>query len=302
MLVGLPNALSRGVFAMTPESAAMYMPAVIGVLEGKINAENPGQKQSSAAKPYAISADNGEKHDTYVVQGWSLVYRGFSDAPKNSVAVIPISDVIMKYDYCGAYGTLSFKQFLDDAISAENIKGIVLAMDTPGGEVSGTRNLSEAIGNCSKPVVAHIDDGYCASAGVYIACKANKILLSQPTDKIGSIGVYTTLIDPTGAYEALGYKIKTIYSPTSTQKNAAWRAAMEKDDVKPMQKDLAFLDQYFMQSVRDGRGAKLNEEVLAGGMYYAEEAIEKGLADGIATFKQAIEEVINLSEGSLTIG
>jgi ClpP class serine protease len=303
MLVGLPSALSRGVFAMTAESAAMYMPAVINILEGNVTADAPGRNVEGAMKPKCIDASNGDVFDVFVPDGWGgYIYKGFENAPKGSVAVIPITDAIMKYDYCGAYGTKSIAAFIKDAVASKNVVGVLLDMDTPGGEVYGTKNLSDVIGASTKPVVTHISDGYCASAGMYIASKSNKILMHQPTDKVGSIGVYTTLIDPRGAYEAKGFKVKTIYSPTSPEKNAAWIEAMEKDNDKPMKADLAYLDKVFMDQVRNGRGAKLNEDALKGGMYYTDEAIEMGLCDGYATFEQAIEEVINLSKGSLTIG
>lgn len=301
MLVGLPSALARGVFAMDAASAEMYMPAVLNVLSGDVVAEAPGRNEEGVLKPYAIDLKTGIIYDCFVIRDYSIVYVGFENAPKGSVAVIPITDAIMKYDYCGAYGTVSYLRFLNDANLSVNIVGTVLAMDTPGGEVYGTKNVSDAVKNSPKPVIAHINDGYCASAGVYIAAPADKILLAQPTDKIGSVGVYSTLIDVRGAYEKQGYKIKTIYSPTSPEKNKAWNAAMEDDDIKPMQKDLQFLDKIFMEQVKQGRGSGLNAEVLDGGMFYAEEAIAMGLADGMATFEQAIEEVINLSYGSLTI-
>lgn len=302
MLVGLPSALARGVFAMDPAKAEYYMPMVLNVLEGGVVADQPGRNVEGSMKPRAVNAANGDVYEVYTSDGWGgMVYRGFKDAPQGSVAVIPVTDAIMKYDYCGAYGTKSLSMFIKDAEAAKGVVGILLDMDTPGGEVYGTKNMSDVVGQCSKPVVAHISDGYCASAGMYIACRASKILMQQPTDKVGSIGVYTTLIDAKGAYEKLGYKVKTIYSPTSPKKNSAYKEAMDNDNVIPMQEDLAYLDKVFMQTVREGRGAKLNEVALEGGMFYTDEAIEMGLCDGYASFEGAIETVINLSKGSLTI-
>jgi protease-4 len=300
MLVGLPSALARGVFAMDQAGAEMYMPAVLNVLSGKTAAETPGNTESGILTPYALDPKTGERYDCFQVRDWSVVYVGFESAPKGSIAVIPITDAIMKYDYCGAYGTISYLQFLTDAERSPNIIGTLLSMDTPGGEVYGTKNLSDAIANASKPVVSHINDGYCASAGVYIAAPSNRILLAQPSDKIGSVGAYTTLIDVRGAYEKEGYKLITVYSPTSPEKNKAWREAFENDNIKPVEKDIQFLDNIFMKQVTANR-SNLNKEVLDGGMFYAEEAIDKGLADGMASFEQAIEEVINLGKRSITI-
>ncbi len=320
MLVGLPSALARGVFAMDQAAAELYMPAVLNVLSRKsieynaaekrqfvqssenleIIAEAPGRNESGALRPYALDPKTGDRYECFVIRNYSIVYIGFDEAPKGSIAVIPITDAIMKYDYCGAYGTISYIQFLNDAEKSPNIIGTLIPLDTPGGEAYGSKNLSDAILNARKPVVSHINDGYCASAGVYIATPSDKILLAQPTDKIGSVGAYTTLVDVRGAYEKEGYKLITVYSPTSPEKNKAWREAFENDNTKLVEKDIQFLDSVFMKQVQSTR-PNLNKEVLDGGMYYAEEAIDKGLADGMATFQQAIEEVINLSRRSITI-
>lgn len=302
-LSSLHNALARGFFAMQPERASAYMPVVLRVLDGGAAPamSEPGnnyeENTAEAVNPISGQRFSCMKFDARF--GWR--YEGFRDAPKGSVAVIGIKDAIMKYDYCGAWGTESLAKVIFDAEASDNIVGILLDMDTPGGEVYGTKNLHDVVKNCSKPVVAHINDGYCASAGMYIACAADKILMSQPTDQVGSIGVYTTLIDPTGAYEAKGYKIKTIYSPTSPEKNAAWKEAMESDKPARMEKELAFLDKTFMNCVREGR-PNVKEKALEGGMFYTDEAIEMGLCDGYATQQEAIEMCVNLSGSSQIIG
>jgi protease-4 len=285
---------------MQPESAAAYMPAVLQVLEGNgpVMAEpgnNYEENTAMAVNPLTGQRFSCMKFDARF--GWR--YEGFRDAPKGSVAVISIHDAIMKYDYCGAWGTNSLVNVLKDAEASDNIIGILLDMDTPGGEVYGTKNLHDAVANCSKPVIAHVNDGYCASAGMYIACAADKLLMSQPTDQVGSIGVYTTLIDPTGAYEAKGYKVKTIYSPLSPKKNGSYKAAMDKEnpDDEPMSAELAFLDQTFMDCVKAGR-PNVTDEALEGGMFYTDEAIKMGLCDGYATQAEAIEMCVNLSGSS----
>lgn len=302
MLVGLPSALAKGYFAMNPTKAQAYMPLVLNVLTGDVQAGNPGDNSEGLIEPESVNPITGKKTSCFeATQFGGRKYVGFGNADKGSVAVISITDAIMKYDYCGAMGTVSINGYLQDAIASENITGILLNMDTPGGEVYGTKNLSDTVGNCPKPIIAHINDGYCASAGMYIACKADKILMAQPTDQVGSIGVYTTLIDSKGAWEKQGYKLVTIYSPKSPDKNSNWHKAVEEGDVKPMEEELAFLDEIFMNQVKEGRGDKLKDEALRGGMFYTDKAIELGLCDGYASFDQAIEEVINLSDSSQII-
>lgn len=298
----LHSALARGLFAMHPAQAQAYMPMVLEAMKGnEPKAANAAGNNYEELSAKAVNPITGQVFSLYERTEYGSRYVGFKNAPKGSVAVLSITDAIMKYDYCGAWGTQSMCSIMAEAEASENIVGILLDMDTPGGEVYGTKNLHDAVKSCSKPVVAHINDGYCASAGMYIACAADKLLMCQPTDQVGSIGVYTTLIDVRGAYEKEGYKIETIYSPTSPEKNAAWIAAMEKGNKAPMMKELAFLDKVFMDTVRAGRPG-LNEKALEGGMFFAEEAIAMGLCDGMATQQMAIEMCVNLSGSSQIIG
>jgi len=300
MLVGLPNAIARGVFAMNREYAEAYLPLVINLFEGKPVTAAPGKNIEGAIKPFAKDPNTGKEYSVFVMTEWGPVYKGFADAPKGSIAIIPITDVIMKYDFCGQFGTQTITNIIKDAEASQNVVGILLDMDTPGGEVYGTKNVSDAVANCKKPVVVHVNDGYCASAGYYIACGADRILMNQPATKVGSIGVYTTLMDFTGMYESKGVKVLTIYSPTSPEKNAAYLQAVKEGKTQLMEKELAYLDAVFMDQVRKGRGSKLNEKALAGGMYFTEEAISLGLCDGQATQEEAIDMIINLSGSSQT--
>lgn len=298
----LHNALARGFFAMDPQRAEAYMPTVLKLMsgEGLPQAAKPNDNyEENEAK--AIHPITGQEHSIFrnsYEDGRKYV--GFSDAPKGSVAVLAVHDAVMKYDYCGSLGTVSLCHIMADAESSENIVGILIDMDTPGGEVYGTKNLADMVANCRKPVVVHINDGYSASAGYYIAAGADRILMAQPTDQVGSIGVYTTLIDAKGAWEKEGYKLMTIYSPTSPEKNAAWREAMDKGKVNRMEAELAHMDKVFMSHVKTHR-PQVSDKALEGGMFFTDDAIANGLCDGYATQQEAIELVVNLSGSSLII-
>lgn len=299
MLVGLPSALSRGIFAMHPVAAEAYMPLVRNILSGNIDpgttkrvpkeyqSNSPGYNEEGMIFPYAVDS-NG------------MVYPNISTAPKNVIAVIPINGPIMKYDYCNAFGTVTYSHFLRAAERLDNVVGILLDVDTGGGEGYGSKAFGDLVDNCSKPVITWINDGHCASAGVMMTCNSDRILVSQNTSKYGSVGVYTMIGDPKGVYEKEGWKIITVYSPKSPEKNKDWREAMDNGNVGLLEKDLEFFDNQFMQQVRNGRGNKLNEKALLGGHFYADEAIEMGLVDDYATFEQAIEQLFNLSGSSQT--
>ncbi len=79
----------------------------------------------------------------------------------------------------------------EDFLTGNRVKAILLYVDTPGGSSSDCdtiyRALSDYKAKYNVPIYAYVD-GLCASAGMYIACVADKIYAS-PSSIIGSVGV-----------------------------------------------------------------------------------------------------------------
>lgn len=285
----LHNALARGIFAMHESHAATYLPLATSILMRQTGFAASSIKPVLNAKSVSM------------ISGKEIAYsanneQAFSKSETGSIAIVPITGPIMKYDTCESFGTISIAEVLLSAIANPNIVGIVLDMDTPGGELYGTKTLTDIIANSAKPIVAHINDGICASGGMYIACAARLILMAQPTDSIGSIGVYSTLVDSKGALEKKGWVIKEIYSPLSPEKNLSFRKAIDENDLSLREAELRFMDTVFMDTVRKHRGEKLNEKALEGNMFFTDDAISMGLCDGYATQKEAMQQCFNLSQ------
>ncbi|MBK7692126.1 MAG: hypothetical protein IPJ31_13815 [Bacteroidetes bacterium] len=66
------------------------------------------------------------------------------NAPKGSIAVIDIQGALMKNDqYCGPAGMESIGAWIKAADNNQNIDGIILKVDSPGGTVDGTEELGQ---------------------------------------------------------------------------------------------------------------------------------------------------------------
>src|SRR5690606_27876496 len=135
-----------------------------------------------------------------------------------------------------------------------------LNIDSPGGASTGATLLADTIKAFKKPIIASISHGYAASAAYWIASQCDEIYLASPQDSVGSIGAYCVLVDDSEALEKQGYKVKTIYAPQSTQKNAEVRAAFEQDDTSMIEQSLYELVELFKAEVRAGRGERLTSE------------------------------------------
>src|SRR5262249_11314913 len=71
----------------------------------------------------------------------------------------------------------------------KNVKAIVLRVDSPGGEVTASDTLYQAVKEAAAkvPVVVYMDS-LAASGGYYVSCGATKIVANETT-LTGSIGV-----------------------------------------------------------------------------------------------------------------
>ncbi|KAA6342246.1 Protease 4 [termite gut metagenome] len=220
----------------------------------------------------------------------------FKDAPKGSIAVIPLQGTMLKYGTWCSYGTTEIAATIDEATASPKIDGIVLDIDSGGGSVDAIAPLLESIAKAQakgKPVLACCD--LCASAAYYVACHCNEIIASNNlSSEFGSIGVMMSFADYAKYYEKEGIVQHTIYSNLSTHKNAPFEAARKGDYESIKTEQLDPLAAKFQEAVKHQRSNKLDasiEGILAGRVFYASDAQKNGLIDNIGTMQIAIRRV-----------
>ncbi|WPM82800.1 S49 family peptidase [Brucella pseudintermedia] len=212
------------------------------------------------------------------------------------VAVIPVYGVLAdRMDLFSAMsGGTSYagiKRQLHKALSNEDVKAVVLDIDSPGGSVPGTDELATEIRKLrggEKPIIAQVNS-LAASAAYWIASSADEIVVT-PSGRAGSIGVYTAHDDISAALEKAGVKRTYI---------SAGKHKVEGNETEPLGKDtLAYIQDSvnrsygrFLQSVADGRGvtkSKVEDGFGQGRVFYSESLIDRGMADRIATLDETL--------------
>lgn len=216
-------------------------------------------------------------------------------APKNSVAIISFNDVMTKHDqWCGGSGALTKRDLFYRSLSNSNIKGIVFEIDGPGGDGNAASLLYEAARTSNKPVVAFVE-GMAASAHLWLACGADRIVMSGDNSEIGSLGSYVEFYDFTKYYEKEGIDVIRIYAPQSTEKNIQYEEALKGND-GPMKDYLKQHVEFFTKAVKDGRPNLSNDKsIFSGAMFFTDAAIKNGLADQKGSLNDAIELAFNLA-------
>jgi protease-4 len=213
------------------------------------------------------------------------------------VAIIPIHGTMTKYDTCESYGTTFIAKRLREMADDENVIGIILDIDSPGGSSSAIPPMIEAISHAKaagKPVYAHVD--FCASAAYWAASQCDAIYMDNDLSEVGSIGAMAVFIDSTAANPTTGEKTIVIYAEESPDKNFAYREALSgryeaaKAELKPL------VDQ-FRDAVVAGRPTihKDQDGVLSGKMFLTADALRLNMADAKKTLSETIEAVFALT-------
>ncbi len=244
-------------------------------------------------------ADNVQKTSKHIidpnnnvvrdVETWGGTIDSFDNAPEGSIGVIDIKGVMMKNNQaCGPIGMTTLMSQINQAKKNPKIIGLVFEMDTPGGQVNGTFDLSKAVKDFGKPTVAFVT-GTCASAGYWVASSCDTIIASNELVEFGSIGVMCTLVDDSEALAKEGYKVITIRATNSNLKNEKYYQALQGNEA-PLVKELDYINKYFSKSVTTGRKNKLAEDdrILRGETFFSKEAQKLGLIDSIGTMDDAI--------------
>lgn len=192
----------------------------------------------------------------------------------------------------GGYNHESFMKQLAAIKADPQVKGILLEINSPGGSVYETAEITRALKDIQKdkkiPIYATMES-QAASGGYYIAASSDKIFATEDT-MTGSIGVIMSSMNYSGLMEKLGIADSTIKSGALKDIGSSSRPQTEKDK-EVLQ---AFVDSMygrFVKVVAEGR--KMNEtdvrKLADGRIYDGAQAVDNGLVDEIGYPDQALQ-------------
>ncbi|MCI5066045.1 signal peptide peptidase SppA [bacterium] len=188
-------------------------------------------------------------------------------------------------------------------VEDENVVGIVLDINSPGGAVGPSQAIYSTVKQLTeqKPIVAAMGS-VAASGGLYAALGAQKIF-SQPGTLTGSIGVILQLPNFSQITEEYGFQMITIKSGALKDVGNSFRP-MTETDRDFLQASVNKVREDFVTAVVEGRG--LDRETVDafsdGRVLLGSEALEYGLIDGYGTVYDAAREVYALSGAELEEG
>jgi signal peptide peptidase SppA len=196
----------------------------------------------------------------------------------------------------GGISTRQIQKDIQAALNDTNVAGIVLALDSPGGTVDGTKELADYLMSVrgQKPIVAYAD-GLMASAAYWIGSCADAIV-AYDTTQVGSIGVIMTHFDYSKAAEKEGIKPTVLYAGKYKARGNRYEP-LSKDAKDSFQADLDYYYTMFVDHVADARGVTPEEVIVRmaeGRVFIGHKAKEAGLVDEIGGIEDAIKLTLEL--------
>ncbi|MCA6362937.1 MAG: signal peptide peptidase SppA [Bacteroidetes bacterium] len=214
-----------------------------------------------------------------------------TDENQGAVAVVyAVGDIESGQGDDETIGSARIAQAISDARNDNNVKAIVLRVNSPGGSALASdviwREVSLTKGK--KPIVVSMGD-VAASGGYYIACAADKIL-AQPNTITGSIGVFGLLPNLKNMLEnKIGLTHDTVNSAPHADFGTTLRAT-DTLEAQVFQDGVENVYQTFITRVAEGRKLTLAQvdSIGQGRVWSGVDAKRIGLVDELGGLQEAI--------------
>jgi protease-4 len=212
---------------------------------------------------------------------------------KNEIAVIVADGTIMPGkadDQQQVIGADTFVEEIRKAREDDDIKAIVLRVNSPGGEFRASDMMWREIqlAKKAKPVIASMGD-YAASGGYYLAMGCDTIV-AQPHTITGSIGIFGMMFDMSGF---LGNKIGITFDEVRTGEFGEMYTVsrpLTEAEKNFWQKNLNKHYDTFTGKAAEGRGIPVEDikKVASGRVWTGAQAQERKLVDALGGFDDAL--------------
>ncbi|MCP5006934.1 MAG: S49 family peptidase [Planctomycetes bacterium] len=221
-------------------------------------------------------------------------------AMKNRVALISFDGTISTRDsfFSWLMGGAVLPALADQVKAADadnDVDGIVLVMNTPGGPPAGLAEFSNMLRGIDTPIVGFCD-GMVASGGMWIASALDGLVVSK-TASVGSIGVIAVLEDITKLAANEGVKFTVLRAGKYKALGIRYES-LTKEGKDVLQAEIDALYSVFIDELAFNMNKEPEEilKVAEGKIFIGQQAVEAGLADRIGFLDDAVDMALNNNE------
>ena len=220
---------------------------------------------------------------------------------ENTVAVINIlGPIIDGYQTSGAASGDNISALFDKALKNDQIKAMVVRVNTPGGSVFASELIRDALIRVKEkniPIVTSMG-GVAASGGYWVAASTDYIFAEDLTIT-GSIGVASVIFNAEGTFNKIGLNEDGVSSSVFSD---TYRGIYSK---RPDER-LINLNKIIIQNIYDkfinlvseGRNISIEDvnKLAKGQVWIGKDALKFNLIDEIGSLDDAIEKAASLAE------
>jgi protease-4 len=182
------------------------------------------------------------------------------------------------------------QQLLEDLQASDNVKAVVLRINSPGGTTTGGEALYQHIRQLAdeKPVVAVF--GTVAASAAYMAGIGADHIVTRGTSITGSVGVIVQWPDMSELLAKLGISLEELKSGKLKATPSPFKRA-DKEELVPMKELVEDTFKWFINLVVERRKIKLADVpgLAEGRIYTGRQAVKLGLADEIGGENEAVK-------------
>ncbi len=222
---------------------------------------------------------------------WALTSGG-SIPSGDAVAVIYLDGEIAGVDGGGLTGggAVTPERVISELKRAEkdeDVRAIILRIDSPGGTASASSEIAMEVQRVKKPIIASIGD--VGASGAYMVASQCDEIISTGSSDVGSIGVIMQVGDYSALLDKLGVKFISIHEGEFKDAGAPWRS-LTATETAMLESDIKLVYDDFIAVVAKGR--KMPEadvrKLATGWAWPGIRAKELGLVDAIGNYSDAV--------------
>lgn len=183
---------------------------------------------------------------------------------------------------------------MTEACEDEDVRAIVMKIDSPGGDVAGLYECVAAIQRLrkthGKPIYAYADE-LAASAAYALACAADEVFMPEAAG-VGSIGVISVMGEQVQRDKKDGFRFEVI---TSGERKADGNPhiPISEGARKRVERRVDTCADMFFRLVAKSRRLKVREvEGYQADVFYGADAVENRLADGLSSWPDFLASVV----------
>lgn len=176
-------------------------------------------------------------------------------------------------------------------LKEDKVKAIVLRVDSPGGVVAPSQEISDEVRKFAAKKKIIVSMGSLAASGGYYISAPATMIYANPGTITASIGVILKLSNIEALMDKIGIKSNTIKTGRFKDSGSPLRKLSEEDRAM-LQSVIDSTHEQFVKAVASGRKLPIDEvrRIADGRILSGEQALALKLVDRLGTLQDAIEE------------